>query len=434
MKHQKGFTVIEVVVVLIVSTLASVVAATYYGRYIDRQANLAAADQMVIVSGAATQYIKDNYSAVAAAAGPASPAVITVGMLRNTGYLPTGFADKNAYGQDYRVLALRPTPNKLQTLVVTFNGDAIKELHMIDIAKRIGAQGGYVSTLDPGVASGSFGGWSTALSQYGGSPGGGHLASALFFQDGALVNDYLYRNAVPGHPELNEMNTAINMKGNDLNNAGTVNAGTVSAGTVNTTSLNAQTANVVTDAVVGGTVTAQNATVRGNADVGNDTYTGGWFRSRGDGGLYFEKHGGGWYMSDPQWLRSLSDKGILTGGEMRAGKLTSDGRTQVGEYLQLDGIAQEDGVCAPNGLVGRSQQGIILSCKDARWKKLGGSTPKCMAETINGYQLDDVTTYACPVGYTKIGWDTTGSGQRFSSTNGIVIGQNDYATIFCCEF
>lgn len=360
-KHQKGFTVIEVIIVLIVSTLASVAAASYYARYLDRQTNLAASDHMVVVSRAATQYIKDNYGTVSAAAGPAAPAVITVAMLRNTGYLPTGFSDKNAYGQDYSVLALKPSANKLQTLVVTSNGDAIKELYMIDIAKRIGAQGGYVSSLSPAIASGSFGGWSTPLSAYGVSPGGGHLASALFFQDGALVNDYLYRNAVPGHPEFNEMNTAIDMKGNNLNNAGVVNANV----------LNAQSANVVTDVVVGGTVTAQNATIKGNADVANDTSTGGWFRSRGDGGLYFEKQGGGWYMSDPQWLRSLSDKGISTGGEMHAGRLSSDGRTTVGEYIQLGGIANENAACSDNGLIGRTADGKTLSCQAGMWKGSG---------------------------------------------------------------
>ena len=54
--------------------------------------------------------------------------------------------------------------------------------------------------------------------------------------------------------------------------------------------------------------------------------------------------------------------------------------------------------------------------------------------TIPGYDTNDVTTYACPLGYTKIGWDTTGSVQRASSTPGLIIGQNDYATVFLCQF
>ena len=43
-----------------------------------------------------------------------------------------------------------------------------------------------------------------SFSQFGESPGAGKLAMALFFQEGALVSDDLYRNHVPGHPELNK--------------------------------------------------------------------------------------------------------------------------------------------------------------------------------------------------------------------------------------
>ncbi|MFH7345191.1 type 4 pilus major pilin [Pseudomonas syringae pv. tagetis] len=90
--------------------------------------------------------------------------------------------------------------------------------------------------------------------------------------------------------------------------------------------------------------------------------------------------------------------------------------------------------CAANGMVGRTSTGRSLSCDNQVWVVNGSSAPTCTAKTINGYDANDATTYSCPVGYTKVGWDTTGSGQRNSSTPGIVIGQNDYATIFCCQF
>lgn len=41
--------------------------------------------------------------------------------------------------------------------------------------------------------------------------------------DDLQESDRLYRFQVPGRPELNQMNTAINMGGNNLNNAGNVN-------------------------------------------------------------------------------------------------------------------------------------------------------------------------------------------------------------------
>ncbi|HBO9536458.1 TPA: shufflon system plasmid conjugative transfer pilus tip adhesin PilV, partial [Pseudomonas aeruginosa] len=177
------------------------------------------------------------------------------------------------------------------------------------------------------------------------SPGAGHLATALFFDDGALTNDYLYRNSVAGHPEVNRMNTSIDMGGNNLNNTGTVNA---------------TTANITGNAAVAGNATV-GGTIKGQtADITGETYTGGWFRTRGDSGWYNEKWVGGWYMSDPTWVRSYANKNVYTAGEMRGGKLTSEGRTEVGEYLQLNGVATEGAGCSPNGLVGRNAAGLTL--------------------------------------------------------------------------
>lgn len=390
-KGQSGFGALEVLIALIIATIAIVGGATVYMRHLDRQSNLIASGQMNILADAGSRYIKDFYATVSATATPSAPVVITTNMLRNTGYLPNGFADTNAYGQSYVVLALAPTPNKLQTLILTQGGEVIKELYLIEIAKQIGAKGGYISSVNTGVATGSFGGWSTSLAPYGVTPGAGHLATALFFDDGALVNDYLYRNAVPGQPNLNKMNTAIDMGTNNLNNAGTVNA---------------QSAVVSGNANIAGTVTAQTAVVSGNANIAGETYTGGWFRSNGDTGWVNEKHVGGWYMSDPAWVRSYADKGVYTGGEMRAGKLTSTGRTQVGEYLQVDGIAVEGGGCSPNGLIGRDAAGLTLSCQSGVWKGSGGKDRWggsfwTATHTAGGCPTPNPYTgsCACPAGY-----------------------------------
>jgi len=118
---------------------------------------------------------------------------------------------------------------------------------------------------------------------------------------------------------------------------------------------------------VGGTIKGQ------TADITGETYTGGWFRTRGDSGWYNEKWVGGWYMSDPTWVRSYANKSVYTGGEMRGGTLRSEGRTTVGEYLQLGGVATEGTACSPNGLVGRNAAGLTLSCQSGVWRG-GGIT------------------------------------------------------------
>ncbi|MDM4791901.1 shufflon system plasmid conjugative transfer pilus tip adhesin PilV [Pseudomonas aeruginosa] len=192
------------------------------------------------------------------------------------------------------------------------------------------------------------------------------MATALFFDDGALTDNYLYRNSVAGHPEVNRMNTSIDMGGNNLNNTGTVNAAAANI---------TGNASISGNATVGGTIKGQ------TADITGETYTGGWFRTRGDSGWYNEKWVGGWYMSDPTWVRSYANKNVYTGGEMRGGKLTSEGRTEVGEFLQLNGVATEGAGCSPNGLVGRSSIGVALSCQSGVWK--GSSSGESI---LGGYQ------------------------------------------------
>jgi hypothetical protein len=356
--NQSGFATIEMIVVLILVVSALGFASQAMFDHADNMAGRTAADHQIIISDAATAYIKDNYSAILGVATPTTPATITVAMLKNTGYLQPSVTEINNFGQSYSVLAIKPTPSKLQTLIITTGGETISETSIRRISKQVGARGGYISNVDTSVVEGSYAGWSVPLASYGVVPGAGHLATALFFDDGALTNDYLYRNAVSGHPEVNEMNTSINMKGNNLNAAGDVNATNVNA-----TNINATTATIT------GKVQA------GTTNTTGETYTGGWFRTRGDSGWYNEKWAGGWYMTDPSWVRSYGDKNVYTGGEMRAGKLTSSGRTEVGEYLQLDGIAGEGSGCTPNGIVGRDTAGKTLSCQSGVWKSTGGVSP-----------------------------------------------------------
>lgn len=473
---QAGFIAVEVLFGLIVLSILAGIGINQMMNRMDSQNYQIAADQQKQVADAAAKYLKDNFATVYAAAGTTTPAQITPAMLRNTNYLPAGFTDANAFGQTFVVLARRVATNQLESIVLTTGGQVIDEMGTREIAENLGAPGGFVPVANTGIIQGVRGGWSLTLSNYGVSPGAGHTASALFLQDGTLANDYLYRNAVAGKPELNRMNTALNMGGNDINNAATINAtgnvnlnGTVNAGgdvhagsiylngnaTLNGTvnaggdvragSLYLQgnatmngTATVGGNVAVSGDTTTGSMYARGNvqgvtASMSGETYTEGWFRTRGDTGWYSEKWGGGWHMTDSDWVRAYAGKNVYTSGQMRGNSLFSDGRTYVGEYIQLIGSATENAGCATNGLVSRDGGGALLSCQSGLWKRQAGKTPTCHAYTIPGYSTNDVTTYACPVG-TKVGWDTGGSRQRWATTPNIAIGENDYATIFCCEF
>ncbi|BES47996.1 hypothetical protein Ef22C057LT_44730 (plasmid) [Escherichia fergusonii] len=75
-------------------------------------------------------------------------------------------------------------------------------------------------------------------------------------------------------------------------------------------------------------------------------------------------------MSDGSWVRSVNNKGIYTGGQVKGGTVRADGRLYTGEYLQLERTAVAGASCSPNGLVGRDNTGAILSCQSGTWGTL----------------------------------------------------------------
>ncbi|HBP8226160.1 TPA: shufflon system plasmid conjugative transfer pilus tip adhesin PilV [Salmonella enterica subsp. enterica serovar Infantis] len=321
-----------------------------------------AAQHATRVSNAAEKFISDNAATISAGATPTAPYVFNTQTLIDNGYLPTGFAPKNTFSQDYQIRVLEPTANKFQTLVVTINGQALSDSAARKIATRIGADGGFV---DKGIAKGSLGAWTQDLAAFGVSPGNGHIAIAQFYKNTVSSNDYLYRKSVPGHPELNTMSTALNMGGNDVSHAKNIDA---SGNVISSATVQGAAVNSTGNMTATGTVTAQTTNTAG------ETYTGGWFRTRGDTGWYSEKWGGGFHMTDSSWIRAYQNKGIYTGGQVQAGTVQSNGRMTANEFLQINGVATAGWGCSPNGLVGRDAAGGILSCQSGTWKYSGGST------------------------------------------------------------
>ncbi|EJO0499589.1 shufflon system plasmid conjugative transfer pilus tip adhesin PilV [Salmonella enterica] len=96
--------------------------------------------------------------------------------------------------------------------------------------------------------------------------------------------------------------------------------------------------------------------------------TGGWITTQGNKGWMNETHGGGFYMSDSSWVRSLNNKGIYTAGEIRGGQLRSDGDASVAGILKLDQINVADTSCPTNGAVSRTVTGAPLSCQSGLWR------------------------------------------------------------------
>ncbi|WP_248885903.1 shufflon system plasmid conjugative transfer pilus tip adhesin PilV [Acidithiobacillus acidisediminis] len=203
----------------------------HYLNYQSRQTMATvAALQMARIQKAAEGYITTYSANIEGQATATSPVTITIPMLVNTGYLPNGFQANNPYNQTWEVQVLQPSAGQLQALVLSTGGQAVNTQSLGLAAQIAGSPGGVVgggtgNTAVPGCAAGEacgvYAGWKVPTAYTAAQPG--HLAALIEYSNGQVQNDYLYRVAVPGQPQLNQMQTNLDMGNNNVNNAQNVN-------------------------------------------------------------------------------------------------------------------------------------------------------------------------------------------------------------------
>jgi len=362
MKIHRGVISIEVMVVLFIVLMAIVIGLPRYNQYMQELEWNTDARQMAAVGAAAKSYIRDNRDTLISQVSGGTPVQLTGAQLQTAGYLPQGFSLQNSAAQTFSIgIAKNPKASqKLVAFVLTQNGNEIPFKGLRHISQSIDGAGGYIQTA--GVAEGAWGSWKMTLSTYGLAGSAGRLAvylSSEVLGTDASESDRLYRYAVNGRPDLNRMHTAIDMNANDLNSAGALNArdGNFS-----------NTVKGVTGTFSGDVNGANgnfNQRLNANSDI---TSAGGWLVTRGSFGWQNSTWGGGFYMSDSDWIRAVNNKNIFTGGQVRGGTVRSDGRLSTGEFLQIDAVATAGAGCSPNGLIGRDNSGGILNCKNGVWK------------------------------------------------------------------
>ncbi|HHV3684816.1 shufflon system plasmid conjugative transfer pilus tip adhesin PilV [Salmonella enterica] len=376
-KHDGGFVAMSVGAGLLIVLVMASMAARYMGDYLKSREWQVVAMQTNRFTQAATSYVGRYYPTVLASATTTTPVVVTTQMLKNTGLLPASFSETNSYGQQYQAMIVRNQQNQelLQGMVVSRGGHAMPFTALNQISKDITAGfGGYVE--DGQTAVGAMRSWRIALSSYGTSTGRGHLAVLLSTDDlsGAREDgDRLYRFQVNGRPDLNKMHTAIDMGGNNLNNAGTVAA---------------QNGNFGVSLVSNGPVTAG----------GDIRSTGGWIVTRSGKGWMDETHGGGFYMSDNDWVRSVNNKGIYTGGQLKGGSVRSDSDLAAGGILKLDQVNVAGTWCPQNGAISHDSTGGILSCQSGRWKSNNTADTRVVWGNSACYPSDAPSVAVCPAG------------------------------------
>ncbi|TXQ62553.1 shufflon system plasmid conjugative transfer pilus tip adhesin PilV [Escherichia coli] len=351
-KTDKGVSLLEVL--LVIGIMVMVIPKVYENieNHLNNVRWQNAAEHANTYNTAVRNYVADNASTLLA--GPL-PKTITPATLIQKGYLKSGFSESN-FGQSYITgIAKNSKTSRLEALTCSNGGQSLSEAGMRSVASMIEGLGGYINSSKQAIGAG--GGWSDTPSNYGLNCATGHIAMALVGAD-LQESDRLYRYSITNRPDLNRMHTAIDMNSNNLNNVGTLNGNA---------------------AALSGDISARNGTfsgaISGNTATtnGDITSNNGWLVTKNSKGWMNSTYGGGWYMSDSSWLRSVNNKGIYTGGQVKGGTVRADGRLYTGEYLQLEKTATAGTSCSPNGLVGRDSTGAILSCQSGVWRTSGSS-------------------------------------------------------------
>lgn len=375
-KINRGWISLEMSMGLILIMLALAGASEMMRQYLDNQEWIAIAQKSTVISDAASRYIADNYASLLAEA-PASGNTlpVTVTSLINSGYLRPGYSDTNTYGQQYEAVVMKNSKqsDQLDSYVITQKGNPLNDEGRRIVAEHIKGIGGYTQNNQ---AVGAFSGWQRPLSQLGLNIPDGHIVVDL--TNGVLntasdESDRLYRYKVNTRPDLNQMHTDIDMGSNALNNASTVTA---------------------------------------QSDIKS---TGGWLITDDSKGWMNETHGGGFYMDDDNWIKSVNGKGIMTSGQVDGGTVRAEGRLSAGEVLQLDQVNTAGTSCNKNGLLSHDSHGAALSCIDGIWSSPG-----------SGWKFPPPQTVSCKINNDLFEAKVDSSGTFWTSYRGGAWIQGEY--------
>lgn len=256
---EAGFTLVEVLGAILVAGIMLTLLTGVVQRGSVWMEQASAASHLRMVAEAFEGYASLHETELLAEAGQASGPSVTLEDLAREGFLPQGFAATNLWNQDY-VLHVRKielsfqaegteggdgsdddaqTISRLALVVLTSGGrgsvyDAdnatFLNVHVPGAAARAGVHAGYIPGRDRDGATASDlvsgqGSYVLPLADLGiASPGPGHLGAYLVLnaREESSSDNFLHRVAVPGRPELNQMETVLDMTGNGIVNTGFV--------------------------------------------------------------------------------------------------------------------------------------------------------------------------------------------------------------------
>ncbi len=217
-----AFSITESIMVALALMIVIAIVAKFVSRSSTIIQQRAAATHLMQISRAANEYLLVKRDSLIGTVGVATGPTVTVEDLIEAECLPEGFGSRNVWAQDYLIYIRAPRPDELMAITLTTGGtdgdDGKFAATVVPGAAALagGAAGFIPSGIIPGqpqdILRGVFGGYAIALADYAiPNPGPGHLGALSAYESSAAFKDYLYRIAVPGHPELNAMQTELDM-------------------------------------------------------------------------------------------------------------------------------------------------------------------------------------------------------------------------------
>ena len=217
-RRDGGLSLFGVLLALGVFGVLAAGVAEWFGDRARDEVERLSARQLAGLSQAAGAWVVSDFPARLAAA----PEDVPLATLRSAGVLPPGFAPQgiDALGRRLRVLVRSPGAGVLDVLVthsVTAGDRAlpVSGLRAVGGTSRIGVV--FPDELParlrgPTVAADIAG----FRGQFSGAPQAYALGVLARYDRQSVYGDFLYRGTVPGLPEANRMETALDLAGNDV--------------------------------------------------------------------------------------------------------------------------------------------------------------------------------------------------------------------------
>jgi hypothetical protein len=225
-RDSPGFVLVEHMGAILIAFVLMPVLAGIIDRGMTALRNRSVAAHFTTIAKAAELYAEQHHSTLFAASTANTGTSVTLAALRTAGVLASNVRDTNAWGQSYSIVS-RKRDGDLTMIILTTGGRthtaSSPQFGNVTVPETAAlAKAGYVPVSPATVLRGAGGAWQASLSDMGISGTAGHLGLVTSLDSSLLENDFLYRVAVPGHPEFNQMSISLDMTNHDINGVRTL--------------------------------------------------------------------------------------------------------------------------------------------------------------------------------------------------------------------